>query len=597
VTKFQRAEELLQAATRLIGPGGPGMERAHRAFGRARRPAIVLCVIGLYKQGKSLLVNGLVGHNVSPVDDDLSTSTLILVHGADEIRATVRIAENDEETVRPIELSKVPVYASEAGDPALRAGVRHVEIGLPSAFLADGLVMIDTPGVGGLDPARAQAVLGFLPHADALLFVTDASSELTRSELDFLAKANRACDNSVVILTKTDLYGEWRRIRELDAAHLDRAGLQMPIVPVASTLRCRARESESQELDIESGAPALIELIESTVRPQAKVAAVAQAVLEVNRAIASAIETGQDELSAFTDPEAGRRRRDELDEARTRLASLKATGSTWATKLQDGIGQIRADTDFRLRSFIRDELRRVDADLREDSVPSDHETWGRDLHEKVTAGIQAIYDDLQAGIGDLTHRIADTLEAETIAIEGADWTVSEVIAWEEGTGTAEQASVLGAGLSALRGMQSGVLLLGMLGQLAGLAVMTPVVIGAGLALGTKSVRDERKRRTTRQQQELKAATRQFLEQAQFIASNHFQRVMAEHHRQLRDSFRQRLSELEAEARHRAARADQALAMHESLDPADVELARNRLAELQDLGDRARLLLDGETDPQ
>ena len=46
--------------------------------------------------------------------------------------------------------------------------------------------------------------------ADAVVFVTDASQELTRSELDFVRQARDLCRTVVCVLTKTDFYPAWR---------------------------------------------------------------------------------------------------------------------------------------------------------------------------------------------------------------------------------------------------------------------------------------------------------------------------------------------------------------------------------------------------
>ena len=59
--------------------------RLRIAAARATRPATIVCVVGEFKQGKSSLVNALVGAGVCPVDDDLATSAMTLIHhGADD---------------------------------------------------------------------------------------------------------------------------------------------------------------------------------------------------------------------------------------------------------------------------------------------------------------------------------------------------------------------------------------------------------------------------------------------------------------------------------------------------------------------------------
>ena len=63
---------------------------------------------------------------------------------------------------------------------------------IPNPLLEGGLTLVDTPGVGGLNAGHAAATLAFLPSADALVFVTDASAELSGPELEFLASARGA---------------------------------------------------------------------------------------------------------------------------------------------------------------------------------------------------------------------------------------------------------------------------------------------------------------------------------------------------------------------------------------------------------------------
>ena len=87
-----------------------------------------------------------------------------------------------------------------------RYQVEQVEVVLPHPILERGITLIDTPGIGGLNAAHAAATLAFLPIADALVFVSDASAELTGPELEFLRSAVDAGPLIVVALTKVDIY-------------------------------------------------------------------------------------------------------------------------------------------------------------------------------------------------------------------------------------------------------------------------------------------------------------------------------------------------------------------------------------------------------
>ncbi|HZP31664.1 MAG TPA: dynamin family protein, partial [Acidimicrobiia bacterium] len=181
---------------------------------RLTDPAVHVMVVGEFKQGKSSLVNALVESTVCPVDDDVATAVPTAVRFADTPSAdVVHEAEGSAEPqIDAIPFTDLPVYASEAGNPGNERRVRSVEVGIPSSVLSGGLVLVDTPGVGGLGSVHSAITMAALPMADALVFVTDASQELSAPEFDFLQRARDLCPNVVVALTKIDFYGEWRRI-------------------------------------------------------------------------------------------------------------------------------------------------------------------------------------------------------------------------------------------------------------------------------------------------------------------------------------------------------------------------------------------------
>ncbi len=81
---------------------------------------------------------------------------------------------------------------SESGNPGNEKGVDRVDLSVPSGLLTQGLVIVDTPGMGSMGAGHGAAVLGFLPWADGLIFVSDASAELSAPEIAFLAQAARA---------------------------------------------------------------------------------------------------------------------------------------------------------------------------------------------------------------------------------------------------------------------------------------------------------------------------------------------------------------------------------------------------------------------
>ena len=119
------------------------------------------------------------------------------------------------------------------------AGARaRIEVTHPAPLL-QYVSLLDTPGVGGLDPAHATVALDAVERATALLFVADASAPLSQPELDFLVAASERVDAVVFALTKVDAYPGWRRIaddnRALLRAHAPRFA-DAPWFPVSARL-------------------------------------------------------------------------------------------------------------------------------------------------------------------------------------------------------------------------------------------------------------------------------------------------------------------------------------------------------------------------
>ena len=88
-----------------------------------------------------------------------------------------------------------------------------------------------------------------LPVADAVLFVTDASSELTMPEVAFLRTVVALCPRVLVVTTKIDLHPEWRKIHELDAIQTRQNPGMMPAkVTDANDRHAHRHDGSSQSL-------------------------------------------------------------------------------------------------------------------------------------------------------------------------------------------------------------------------------------------------------------------------------------------------------------------------------------------------------------
>ncbi|MGH3920898.1 MAG: dynamin family protein [Pseudonocardiaceae bacterium] len=505
-------------------------------------------VVGEFKQGKSLLVNGLVRAPVCPVHDDMATSVPTVVRHADAaVAALVRVLnpEGDDQRGRRTERIEVPVdklaeHVSESGNPGNREGWSYAEVGLPRRVLTGGLELVDTPGVGGLNSVHGAATMAMLPSADAVLLVSDASQEYTAPELEFLRQATKVCPNVACVLTKIDLYPEWRRIADLNRAHLAAVNIDAPLMSVSSTLRVHSINVQDTELDAESGFPALISYLRECVVGQADLLArrsTVHDVLVVTDQLAGGLRAEQ---VAQLDPEAAQSVIKQLTEAQQRSAALKERSAKWQHTLNDGVTDLNADIDFDLRDRMREIVRLAEEEVDRGGDPK--KTWDQLstwVEQEVSSAASANLVWATQRARWLATQVADHFSEEEdrllpkLRTEVAD-ALGEVRAMQLREG--ESFGVGRKALTGLRGGYVGVLMFGMLGTLVGLSLINPFSVGAGLLLGGKTITDERRRIVSRRQNDAKVAVRRYIDDVIFQASKETRDMLRRVQRDLRDHF-------------------------------------------------------------
>lgn len=577
-------EVLAQVVEGCRGMGRPELaEQLAVAATRLRRPATVVCVVGEYKQGKSRLVDALVGQEVCPVDDDLATATVTVVGHGDAPRVVVHRREDGETIVEEVPPDDAARYIVEPEDGVPLADL--VEIAVSSQFLARGVVVVDTPGVNAFRRGDDRAVLDFLRYADGLVLVTDAAMELSPLELRFLAEARTVCPTVVVALTKIDLHPEWRRIEALDRSHLADLDLSEALVPVSAALRTGS-DADAATVGIESGFDVFLTALDHRIVGPVRELARSRALDELSLVTGELRSVEHARLAAAEDPAAAESILGELRRNRDAIGRLRAAGSGWHVVLNDGFADVRSELDYRLRTAIRDRNQAVDR-LLSDADPDD--VW------------EEVLEDLKAFLTDLATESFDSIRTSTVMIEqrlvevlavelpeeplGVTGEVDLAAIWSsqradrsrgEGTGS------LWNGLSVLRGGYSGMLMLGMLAQVVGIPVLGPVSIGAGVLFGMKQHRDERQRQVERRRQQARVVVRQLLDQAQFELSTRCNRAVQDSHRALRDHYAGRIRDLSAMYASTVRSLEQARDADQDRRAELVASARRRLEEIDQL---------------
>ncbi|HST86150.1 MAG TPA: dynamin family protein [Kineosporiaceae bacterium] len=539
-----------------------------------------VAVVGEFKRGKSTLINALLQTDICPVDADIVTAVPTVVRYGESPSAVAHFTRDDDPASELVEeqvdVDRLFDLVSEAAAPARRQRLQSVEVWLPHRLLKTGVCLVDTPGVGGLDSAHGMATLSALSNACGMIFVTDASQEFTAPELGFLRQALERAPAAICVVTKTDLYPEWRRIADLNRQHLATAGLDVPVVPVSSFLRLRAWRTP--ELNAESGFAGIFDWLRTDVIEASATEAVTAAARDLDFAQEQLRLEVTAEQKALAEPETSALMVQQLRRKSERTRRLLDSDSGWQQFLFDGVEDLVADVKHDLQERMRTLMREAD-EVIDQGDPK--ETWPAIdiwLHRQVVRTATANYDLLSQRAEELAKEVAESFALESDAPLTLGLTTPAELLRGLTLNESEPA-VGGQGLTRMifAGRTAALvpaLVFGVIGgNLALLATMGPLALALGAGIGRKLVRDERQRQLVFRRQQAKIACRRYIDEATFVFGKDCMDSLRRTRRELRDEFQSRAAVLHASSQ----RALNSVERATQLDPAEREARAAELA--------------------
>lgn len=221
-----------------------------------------LAVVGEIKRGKSSFVNALLGQEaLLPIADAVATSVVFkILYGPEQRMVAYFRPENEDAPVPPpqtLDAEGLTAFGTETGNPGNRRGVDFIAVELPHPLLQRGLVIYDTPGLGGLFRTHAEMTWRILPRADAVCFVLDSEQSVaTRPEIEALNRIATLAPELFFLQTKTDkadaeqVAGWEARNRDILGEALGRDPARLAYFPVSSRLR-QVAERRRRDSDLE----------------------------------------------------------------------------------------------------------------------------------------------------------------------------------------------------------------------------------------------------------------------------------------------------------------------------------------------------------
>jgi GTPase SAR1 family protein len=208
---------------------------------RLKHDQFNLVVVGEFSSGKSYFINvllnkidntttqsgkpkitGMLPDRLSP-----TTSTVTVIRHGSPDRVTVFFKTGKSQTV---DLGGLEQYLAEAGhadrwiDRARAlvtrqkptSSIQRVEICCDAPWLANGISVVDTPGVGSVIQEHAEITSAYIPQADAIIFMFAAQPPINNEARLFLSQCSFHADRFFFVQTMKDreyeevVPGEWR---------------------------------------------------------------------------------------------------------------------------------------------------------------------------------------------------------------------------------------------------------------------------------------------------------------------------------------------------------------------------------------------------
>jgi len=172
---------------------------------RLEDDSLEVALFGRVSSGKSSLLNALLGADVLPVGVNPITAVPTKLRFGPTLRAAVSYGDGRNEIV-PIE--QLASLVTEQGNPGNLRNVVRALVEVPSRRLKEGIVLVDTPGLGSLARSGAAETLAYLPGCDLALLLIDAGTTLNEEDIGTLRLLFEAGIPALVLLSKSDLLAE-----------------------------------------------------------------------------------------------------------------------------------------------------------------------------------------------------------------------------------------------------------------------------------------------------------------------------------------------------------------------------------------------------
>ena len=173
-------------------------------FLKHREQRFYVAILGLFKRGKSTIINALLNQHVLPSDVIPVTSIITLIEHSDTTSAEIYYSNGD---MLSADISTIEDYISEDKNPENEKEIDFVKIFHPASIL-EKMFIVDTPGIGSVLPHNSETTKSFIPKIDTALYVLSADIPISQTDIDFIKELKQEVPKLLFVLNKVDLLNE-----------------------------------------------------------------------------------------------------------------------------------------------------------------------------------------------------------------------------------------------------------------------------------------------------------------------------------------------------------------------------------------------------
>lgn len=396
---------------------------------RLNKPELYILVGGEAKVGKSTFINCLIGKDVCPSADVVCTNVPSLIRFGENERVVVHYKLNEDGTTpanKEITFSQIAEYSTETKNSRNKELVDYIEIFVNSSILTKGLVFIDTPGLGALDPRHAVATFEMASQADAILFLGNTDKELSIFEIECLKQLITCskCGYVAHILTCCD-QGDAEAICDANEASLAKnfGNLKIETICVSSTTYKTYVANSNEAYLNKSGYKNVFAFIDNISNAQKDILCticereLLIKVEELRSMIKLIKETAEDPIKLEA-------RLKELKDCKKRLLVISENSTGWKSSferqqinLQSEIAQFISDwktkVDKEIDSLVKDDTYLDNKEMLTSAIQSKLTVFKNELDSKIQNRMLEIYLNVRTDTG-------FTAIQETIQTPGID---------------------------------------------------------------------------------------------------------------------------------------------------------------------------------